>query len=144
MVKMWLSETQKVGVAVSGFGLLFLVGGVVMFFDTGLLVIGNLMFLVGLVLVIGVQKTKAFFFQRRDKWRGSLCFFAGCALILARYAKLGMLLEAIGFVSLFGDFLPFLVGFARRLPVLGPVLNAPYVCLLVDKLFGANVQQLPR
>lgn len=144
MVKMWLSETQKVGVAITGFGVLFLFGGCLMFFDTGLLVIGNLLFVVGLVMVIGVQKTKSFFFMRRDKWRGSLCFFAGCTLILMRWAKLGMLLEAIGFVNLFGDFFPFLLGFARRLPVVGPFLNAPYVSPVVDKIFGADSQQLPR
>lgn len=123
---MWLSDTQKVGVAISSFGILFIGGGVVLFFDSGLLALGNLLFLLGLVFVIGLQKTKSFFF-RRDKWRGSICFFLGILLVLSKWAKVGMLIEGVGFVNLFGDFFPYLVSFGRRMPIIGPILNFPVV-----------------
>jgi len=38
---MWLSDTQKIGVGLTAFGLFFMLMGVMMFFDGGLLAIGN-------------------------------------------------------------------------------------------------------
>jgi hypothetical protein len=40
-IKMWLSETQKIGVGLTGFGVFFMIMGMIMFFDGGLLAIGN-------------------------------------------------------------------------------------------------------
>lgn len=97
-----------------------------MFFDSGMLALGNLLFLLGLTFVIGFHKTRAFF-MRRDRLRGSVCFALGATLVLFKWAKVGMLVEAFGFVNLFGDFFPYLVGFARRLPVVGPLMNLPGV-----------------
>lgn len=74
--------------------------------------------------MIGFQKTQAFFL-RRDRWRGTICFAVGATLVLFKWAKLGMLVEVFGFANLFGDFFPYAVGFARRLPVVGPLLELP-------------------
>jgi hypothetical protein len=116
----------EVGVAISGFGLLFLFGGIILFFDTSLLALGNILFLIGLLFVLGLESTKRLFF-RRDRLRGSLFFFLGALLVLIKWAKLGILVEFIGFINLFGDFFPYLINFARQLPVLGPILNLPVV-----------------
>lgn len=58
-------------------------------------------FLAGLVLIIGPRKTGTFFF-RRTKWRGSLAFLVGLALILWRRPVWGMAIEFFGFLNLFG------------------------------------------
>ncbi|KAG9379288.1 Got1 family protein [Pyrenophora tritici-repentis] len=41
MPTMWLSDTQKIGVAFCSGGGLFLMGGVMMFFDRAMLAMGN-------------------------------------------------------------------------------------------------------
>lgn len=94
-------------------------GGVVLFFDRAMLAMGNILFLIGLTIIIGPQKTAAFF-ARRQKLKGTGAFFAGLALILLRWPLIGFLVELYGIVILFGDFLGTIAGFARNLPVIGP------------------------
>jgi len=57
-----LDDTQKIGVLLTGFAIFFTFFGVLMFFDRGLLAIGNILFLAGVTTVIGFQKTIRFFF----------------------------------------------------------------------------------
>ncbi|KAL2267578.1 hypothetical protein VTJ83DRAFT_4855 [Remersonia thermophila] len=122
-MSMWLSDSQKIGVAFCSGGGFFLVGGVVLFFDRAMLAMGNILFLIGLTIIIGPQKT-ALFFARRQKLKGTAAFFAGLALILLRWPLIGFLVELYGILVLFGDFLGTIAGFARNLPVVGPYLGA--------------------
>jgi hypothetical protein len=61
----------------------------------------QLLFLSGVALVIGLQRTFSFFFQAR-KIRGSIVFFLGIVLVVIGWAKIGIFLEGFGFVNLFG------------------------------------------
>jgi len=54
-------------------------------------------------------------------------FFFGAFLVLAKWAKVGILIEFVGFINLFGDFFPYLVNFARQLPLIGPILTLPLI-----------------
>ena len=87
----------------------------------------------------GVQKTVAFFGQRK-RWRAGGCFGLGVALVMFRWVKVGILIEAFGILNLFGDFFPVIVAFLRQLPVIGDILNAPAVVQFIDKLTGANAR----
>ena len=116
---MWLTDTQKIGVAFCSGGGFFLLGGVMMFFDRAMLAMGNILFLIGLTLIIGVQKTSAFF-ARRQKWKGTLAFAAGIMLILLRWPFFGFLIELYGILVLFGDFFATIAGFVGSIPVVGP------------------------
>ncbi|KAJ2060315.1 Golgi Transport [Coemansia aciculifera] len=136
---MWLSDTQKIGVGLSAFGFAMIGLGVVLFFDAGLIAIGNILFLAGMSMIIGVQKT-LFFFTRRDKLRGSIAFFAGFLLVLVKWSILGILIEAFGFLNLFGDFFPVVVNFLRHMPVIGRFLSLPGVSQVVDRLAGYQTQ----
>lgn len=60
-----------------------------------------MLFLAGLVLVLGPNKA-AGFFVKPAKWRGSLAFFGGVALVLLRYTFIGICVELFGFINLFG------------------------------------------
>lgn len=100
-----------------------------MFFDGGLLAIGNILFLSGLTLVIGFGKTIAFF-SRKQKIRGTIAFFFGVLLVFLKWPLIGMCVELFGFVNLFGDFFPVVIGFLRRLPIIGNVLNMPGVAVV--------------
>ncbi|GIZ04988.1 hypothetical protein CEXT_210851 [Caerostris extrusa] len=111
-----ITDYQKIGIGLTGFGLFFLFLGVVFLFDKGLLALGNILFLSGLAFVIGLERTFRFFFQRH-KLRGSAAFFGGIFVVLIGWPLVGMIIE-IGF-------LPIVVNFLRRIPVLGTILNLP-------------------
>ncbi|KAG9352793.1 hypothetical protein JZ751_017369, partial [Albula glossodonta] len=89
-----------IGVGLTGFGLFFLLFGVLLYFDSVLLAFGNILFLTGLAFIIGLQRTATFFFQKQ-KLRGSTFFLGGVALVLLRWPVIGMAIESYGFVLLF-------------------------------------------
>jgi hypothetical protein len=51
-----------------------------------------------------------------------------------------MILEGFGFINLFGNFLPTVLGFARQIPGLSHVLDAPIVAQIVDFLAGKTTR----
>lgn len=79
----------------------FLLLGLILLFDRALLAMGNVLFLVGITLLLGPQRTFVFF-ARRNKWRGSLAFWAGVLLILMRWPLVGFAVELFGIFVLFG------------------------------------------
>uniref|UniRef100_A0ABI7YYV2 Golgi transport 1A n=1 Tax=Felis catus TaxID=9685 RepID=A0ABI7YYV2_FELCA len=95
-----ITEWQKIGVGTTGFGIFFILFGILLYFDSVLLAFGNLLFLTGLLLIIGLRKTFSFFFQRH-KLKGTSFFLGGVVIVLLRWPLLGMFLETYGFLSLF-------------------------------------------
>ncbi|XP_064162086.1 vesicle transport protein GOT1A isoform X1 [Anguilla rostrata] len=126
-----ITEFQKIGVGLSGFGLFFLLFGVLLYFDSVLLAFGNVLFLTGLAFVIGLQRTATFFFQRQ-KLRGSSFFLGGVALVLMRWPVVGMVMETYGFVLLFRSFFPVAFQF------LGSLVNIPFLSTILSKLSGSS------
>jgi len=98
-----LSDQQKIGAFLIAFSLFFTTFGVLLFFDKGLLSVGNLLVLPGVVLILGLQRTKDFLFQQK-KILGLVCFFGGLVLVLFGWGVIGFLMELFGFVNLFGNF----------------------------------------
>jgi hypothetical protein len=84
----------------------------------------QILFLSGVALTIGPRSTLRFFTRRRNA-RGSAFFGGGLLLVLAGWAVVGMAVEAYGFWLLFAGFFPTVLGFLRRAPGLGPVLDLP-------------------
>lgn len=119
-------------------GFLFFTFGVFTFFDRALLALGNVLFLVGVLLIIGPQKTYIFF-TRPNKRRGSFFLVLGVLLILSKWTFIGFVVESLGIVGLFGDFFGVAVQFLRSLPVIGPILSHPVVAPVVDRLAGIRV-----
>jgi len=111
-----------------------------MLFDKGLLAVGNLLFLSGVTLVIGARNTFSFFFQQH-KIKGSSCFFGGIFLVLIGWPVIGILVEAFGFINLFGDFFPVIV---RRLPILAQLLNFTGLREYIDKKEKKTSSVTPR
>jgi hypothetical protein len=100
-----LSDNQKVGLMMTGLGLAFLLLGMLLLFDSGLLAIGNVLFLVGLALLVGVAKFLEFFnpMRKKGKPRGVACFVLGVLLVLWRWPVVGMLLEIFGLFEMFAS-----------------------------------------
>ncbi|XP_072309529.1 golgi transport 1Ba isoform X1 [Eucyclogobius newberryi] len=126
-----LTDSQKIGMGLTGFGVFFLFFGMILFFDKALLAIGNVLFVVGLSFVIGLERTFRFFFQRH-KLKASSFFLGGVLIVLIGWPIVGVLLETYGFFLLFRGFFPVVVGFIRRIPVLGVLLNLPFISSYVD------------
>ncbi|KAL1748637.1 vesicle transport protein [Schizophyllum fasciatum] len=134
---MWLTDSQKIGVALTTFGTGFMALGVLLFFDGALLALGNILFLSGITLIIGPQRT-LYFFARKEKIRGTICFFGGIALVFLKWPFVGMLVEMFGFLNLFGDFFPTIIMFLRQLPFIGNLLSLPYIRVVVDRIAGSR------
>ncbi|KAK3679239.1 Golgi Transport [Recurvomyces mirabilis] len=133
----WLSDSQKFGVGFCTGGFFFLLFGLILFFDRALLAMGNILFLIGVTLLLGPTRTFAFF-ARKQKWRGSLAFWAGILLILIKWTFVGFAVESYGIFVLFGEyvsafiatgelgwwgrFFKTIAGFAYNIPVVGPYL----------------------
>ncbi|KAH9971076.1 hypothetical protein BGW80DRAFT_508175 [Lactifluus volemus] len=98
---MWLTDMQKIGVGLTSFGALFMLLGVMLFFDGALLALGNILFLGGLFLIIDPQKT-FYFFARKNKLRGTACFFGGILLVFLKWQAIGVFVEMFGFLNLSG------------------------------------------
>ncbi|KAI0301084.1 putative GOT1-membrane protein required for ER to Golgi transport [Multifurca ochricompacta] len=134
---MWLTDMQKIGVGLTSFGTFFMLLGVMLFFDGALLALGNILFLGGLFLIIGPQKT-FYFFSRKNKLRGTACFLGGILLVFLKWPTVGVLVEMFGFLNLFGDFFPVILTFLRQLPFIGQFLNMPFIRPVVDRLAGSR------
>ncbi|KIK68897.1 hypothetical protein GYMLUDRAFT_34900 [Collybiopsis luxurians FD-317 M1] len=134
---MWLTDGQKIGVALTTFGGLFMLLGVMLFFDGALLALGNILFISGLTLIIGPRKT-FYFFARREKLRGTICFLGGILLVFFKWPFIGMIVETFGFLNLFGDFFPVVITFMRQLPFIGTLLSLPGIRTVVDRIAGSR------
>ncbi|KAG9280155.1 vesicle transport protein GOT1B-like isoform X1 [Astyanax mexicanus] len=126
-----LTDSQKIGMGLTGFGVFFLFFGMILFFDKALLAIGNILFVVGLAFVIGLERTFRFFFQ---KIKATSFFLGGVFVVLIGWPIVGLVLEFYGFFLLFRGFFPVVIGFIRRIPVLGYLLNLPFISGYVDTM----------
>jgi hypothetical protein len=61
----------------------------------------KILFLAGLSMMIGFERTFRFFFQRQ-KVKATALFFGGIACVLVGWPLIGMLVESYGFFLLFG------------------------------------------
>mmetsp|Transcript_12756 Transcript_12756/g.16765 ORF Transcript_12756/g.16765 Transcript_12756/m.16765 type:complete len:139 (+) Transcript_12756:102-518(+) len=137
-----MDDNRKIGTGLLVLGFIFLFFGVILFFDSGLLAIGDLLFLSGIAMTIGLSYTVRFF-ARKDRIRGTVVFFAGIVLVFVGWAKIGMILQIFGFINLFGQFFPIVVQTMRATPVIGTVLNLPVIAPIVDKVAGSNRKRAP-
>ena len=142
-----MNDNAKIGTALLGLGCLFIVLGVIFFFDRMFLSLGNVMFLGGLLLTMGVSRSQRFFVKKaKDSgFRGVGCFFGGVVLVVFfKRPLLGMCLEGFGFVNLFANFFPIALSAMRSMPVLGDVLAMPGVSAIADKLAGVEPRRAQR
>ncbi|EDV34823.1 uncharacterized protein Dana_GF19031 [Drosophila ananassae] len=130
-----ITDSQKIGIGLAGFGISFLFLGMLLLFDKGLLAIGNILFISGLGCVIGVERTLRFFFQRH-KVKGTTAFLGGIFIVLLGFPIIGMIIESYGFFALFSGFFPVAINFLGRVPLLGPLLNIPFMQKIVQRLGG--------
>ncbi|XP_050222871.1 vesicle transport protein GOT1-like [Mercurialis annua] len=138
MLSFEMNDRKKIGIGLTGFGIFFSFLGIIFFFDKGFLAMGNILFLSGLSLTIGLKSTMQFFIKRQN-FKGTISFGSGFFLIVIGWPIIGMMLEAYGFIILFSGFWPTLSVFLQKIPVLGWVFQLPFFRSLFDRQRGRRV-----
>lgn len=143
-MELFYDDSKKIGVGLIIIGLVFYTLGILFFLDRGFLCIGNLSFIMGLVVVVGPQNTVSFF-ARKGKIVGSAVFFAGFIMIIIGwflFTTLGFMMQCYGLFLLFRDFTRVIFSYMQTLPVVGPVLrNSPFAHTVVDSIAGSTKGQ---
>ena len=137
MSSLALDDQKKIGLGLTAFGVLFTALGVLLVFDRGLLAMGNLLFLAGVVTTIGPQAALAFFGKERNR-KGSAFYLGGVALVILGWTFVGLAAEGYGFWLLFSAFFPTVLQFARRVPLLGRLLDLPGFKAIVNRVAPAG------
>ncbi|CAG9465384.1 unnamed protein product [Pedinophyceae sp. YPF-701] len=135
-----IDDRKKIGIGLTGIGVVFTMLGVLLLFDRALIAMGNVLFLSGVATTIGPEATIKFFIKPRN-YKGTAFFGAGFLLVLWGWAMVGIALEGYGFFLLFAGFFPTVLHFLRRMPYLGKALDAPWFKNILNKV--APPQQLP-
>ncbi|KAM3136290.1 Vesicle transport protein GOT1A [Paramecium bursaria] len=124
-----------IGFLLASFGAFFL--GILFVFDRSLILMGNLSFFIGLIMLIGVKSTYGFFLKQGNK-KGSLVFFLGFIIIIMRFTIIGLFIQLYGLYLLFRSFLPFVYDSASKMPIIGRYLRNPQIKHAVDNLSQKN------
>ncbi|XP_045824179.1 vesicle transport protein GOT1-like [Trifolium pratense] len=138
MVSFEMNDRKKIGLGLTGFGIFFSFLGVIFFFDKGLLAMGNILFVSGVSLTIGLKSTMQFF-MKRSNFKGTVSFGIGFLILIMGWPILGMIVESYGFLILFSGFWPTLSVFLQKIPVLGWIVQQPYIRSLFDRYRGRRV-----
>ncbi|XP_051131297.1 vesicle transport protein GOT1-like [Andrographis paniculata] len=133
-----MNDRKKIGLGLTGFGVFFSFLGIILFFDAGLLAMGNILFFLGVALTIGLDSS-AKFFMKPSNFKGTVSFGVGFFFVIFGWPIIGMIVEAYGFVVLFSGFWPTLAVFLQRIPAIGWLFQHPFVRLFLDRLRGRRV-----
>ncbi|VDM34321.1 unnamed protein product [Hydatigera taeniaeformis] len=117
-------------------GIAFFGLGMMLLFDAGLLALGNVLFIFGLGLFIGIERIFRFFFQRH-KLKGTSFFLGGIFAVLLGFPLIGTIIEIYG--SFF--FCPRLLHRLNALPILNQlvVINFKVRKILCRVEFRSNI-----
>ncbi|KAL5167728.1 Vesicle transport protein GOT1 [Glycine soja] len=148
-----ITEIKKIGIGLIGFGLFFTFLGIILFFDRGLLALGNIFSLAGVGILLGWRSTWALFTNRANfkalfspslfitkfisfcnetlspanvlfEWMpGSASFLLGLFFIFVRWPIVGIILEIYGCVFLFSGFWSSIKVFLYHIPVVGWIIQ---------------------
>ncbi|KAI4334778.1 hypothetical protein L6164_013488 [Bauhinia variegata] len=126
-----ISEIKKIGIGLIGFGTFFTFLSIILFFDRGLLALGNIFWLTGVALLLGWGSMWNLFTNRAN-YKGSASFLLGLFFIFVRWPVVGIILEIYGCIVLFSGFSSSVQVFLYQIPIIGWILQYPF--LLLDRL----------
>ncbi|KAL8529109.1 hypothetical protein ACS0TY_006540 [Phlomoides rotata] len=140
MVSFEMNDRKKVGLGLAGFGVFFSFLGIIFFFDKGLLAIGNILFLSGVTLSIGLAPSVQFF-MKRSNFKGTVSYGVGFFLVIIGWPIIGMIVETYGFFFTlqvwFCGFWPTVAVFLQKIPVIGWLFQQPVIRAVF--LFGVDI-----
>ncbi|PIA29803.1 hypothetical protein AQUCO_05800107v1 [Aquilegia coerulea] len=121
-----ITEQKKIGIGLIGFGIFFTFLAIILFFDRGLLALGNIFWLCGVAILLGWRSTWQLF-TKRANYKGSVPFILGLFLIFVRWPIVGIIMEIYGSIILFSGFWPSMKVFFYQIPVVGWILQYPFL-----------------
>ena len=136
------SDNTKIGTGLLFLGCVFLFLGCLFLFDSAMLALGDILFLLGLTLTIGVSRTVRFF-SRPDRMRGIVAFFGGIFLVMVRWPIFGMMCQLYGMIYLFGQFFPIAAESMKDTPVIGQIFRIPAVEQFFASLSSSRNRRAP-
>jgi len=83
------------GLGLLGFAISFLFLSIMLFFDGGLMALGNIFLIAGLILSVGLRKSLGFFFDKK-RITATLCLALGICIVLLGWPAVGIILELYG------------------------------------------------
>lgn len=98
---------------------------------------GNVLFLAGVVVILGVQSALKFFMKPKN-FKGSIFFVAGVVLVVWGWTLIGFAVELYGMWGLFAGVIPAMLGFLRTVPGLKTVLDMPAVKNVLNRVAPAG------
>jgi len=113
LIALKLRLLSKFGMYLGGIGLCFLAAGAILLFNTGLLIIGNLLILAGLVFIVGFERTKTYW----DIFQNNRCCGRGMA-------RAGFIIFLSGMLAGVLDKLPVIHRLYRWVPLISKVVDA--------------------
>mmetsp|Transcript_1577 Transcript_1577/g.2224 ORF Transcript_1577/g.2224 Transcript_1577/m.2224 type:complete len:140 (+) Transcript_1577:147-566(+) len=137
-----ISDNAKIGTGLLALGVCFLFLGMIFLFDSAMLAIGDVLFLMGLTLTIGPSRTLRFF-SRKDRLRGIISFFGGIFLVMVRWPVFGMICQFYGLVYLFGQFFPIAAQSMQDTPIIGDILRIPAIENFFASFGGGGNRRAP-
>lgn len=133
-------DATKIGVLLTGFGGFFFFLGIMMFLDSSMLTLGNILFVAGVALTMGPHRCKAFFLEKK-RMRSSICFFVGILLVMVGWCFFGLIIQMFGALNLFGNFFPLAVRLLESLPLIGPIMCTQPIQKLVAYVEGRDTKR---
>lgn len=125
------SDMTKIGVFLTGCGVFFMFLGMLLFLDSALLTLGNLLFVTGVIIVMGIERCKTFFFAQH-RLRSTACFGIGILLVMLGWCFVGLIVQGFGGLNLFGNFFPMIARAMEMMPFIGPVMRSEIVQKLLS------------
>eukprot|EP00252_Welwitschia_mirabilis_P007370 TRINITY_DN18641_c0_g1_i2.p1 TRINITY_DN18641_c0_g1~~TRINITY_DN18641_c0_g1_i2.p1 ORF type:complete len:140 (+),score=10.68 TRINITY_DN18641_c0_g1_i2:118-537(+) len=127
-------ESTNIGVGLIGFGIAFSFMGVILALDRGLLALGNILFVCGITLIIGLKQTIRTF-SKREHYKGTFAFTLGFVLVIIGWPLIGMVFEAYACLTLSSAFWPSIKAFLSQIPVLGWLFHSSVLSSLLSSIF---------
>lgn len=119
---MFRNGDRRIGLSLLGSGTVITMLGISLFFNKALMRLGNLLFIAGVAITMGITRTMSFFLKP-EKMRATICLGIGIFLVFIGSPVFGIVLEVFGLLNLFGNMFPMLMAIARTLPGIGPLLS---------------------
>ena len=109
----------ELGTVVLGISAILYGIGILLFFDRALLLLSNVLFLVGLYILVGLQESIMFFGR---KIKGSIALIIGLVFIITGFKFIGACIQIFGIYEFFKVYALKFLGYFEWIPFIGPYI----------------------